>query len=206
MTTNSILAPAKSTEVTLGKTGKSTGNFFSRPVHSTIYDFYLDEGVTEAANYRDLCQILIGMGEEDTLNIYINSPGGYVDTMVQVVNLIQNCPGTVVGHLVGPSASAACSIFLACHAWMVYPHAMLMGHTYRGAHYGKGKNEIQHQADVFNKFFENMMIDLYYPFFTMEELDLMIEHGKDIWLDSPEVSRRINIMADYRIEEANKKA
>lgn len=189
-------------EVTLGKNGaKSTGNFFSRQQVLNVYDFYLDDAVSDVTNYRDLCQILIGMQETDTLNIYINSPGGLVDTMVQIVNLIQNCPGTVIGHLVGPSASAACSIFLACHAWMVYPNSMLMGHTYRGASYGKGKNEIQHYHDKFNEFFEEMMLDLYYPFFTEEEMDQMIEEGKDIWLTSKEVSNRVNILADYRLSQ-----
>ena len=192
------------------KGGNKTTNYFASMVATkaeyNIYHYHLDGQIVDVDYYRDLSVTLATMQEGDTLNLYINSPGGYVDTAVQLCNLIMNCQGTVIGHLVGPSASAACSIFLACHGWLVHPYVMLMGHTYRGAHYGKGKNEIQHYADQFNSFFEDMMLDLYYPFFSLEEITEMIEGGKDIWLTSKEINERVDRMAAHREQEARKAA
>ena len=150
--------------------------------------------------------LLVNMQETDTLNLYINSPGGYVDTMFQLVNLITTCKGTVIGHLLGPSASAACSIFLACHGWVVHPYSTLMGHTWRGGFWGKGKMDIMPQMDAFTKTIDAMMMDLYFPFFTEEEIINMIDNNKDVYLISEEINKRIDILVKHRQEMAAKES
>lgn len=168
------------------------------------YHFHFDGLVDEIHHYRDLTMILVSMQETDTLNLYINSPGGYVDTMFQLVNLITTCRGTVIGHLLGPSASAACSIFLACHGWVVHPYSTLMGHTWRGGFWGKGKMDVMPQMEAFTKTIDAMMMDLYFPFFTEEEIIHMIDNNKDVYLTSDEINKRIDILVKHRQEMAAK--
>lgn len=170
------------------------------------FHFHIDGPVDEIQNYRDLTMLLVNMQETDTLNLYINSPGGYVDTMFQLVNLITTCKGTVIGHLLGPSASAACSIFLACHGWVVHPYSTLMGHTWRGGFWGKGKMDIMPQMDAFTKTIDAMMMDLYFPFFTEEEIINMIDNNKDVYLISEEINKRIDILVKHRQEMAAKES
>ena len=50
------------------------------------------------------------------------------------------------------------------------------------------------------------MLDLYYPFFSLEEITEMIEGGKDIWLTSKEINERVDRMAAHREQEARKAA
>lgn len=161
------------------------------------YTFHFDCELGPAEDYRDLSQVLFEASPDDTINLLINGPGGHVDTAAQLVNLIINCKGTVIGHLVGPSASAYCSIFLACHAWVVHPHATLMAHTFSGGFCEKG-NEIRKSYESYTKFVEDMMIDLYYPFFSLEEISSMTDHNKNIYLNSEEIIKRINILAEHR--------
>lgn len=188
----------------LGKDGKSPGGLVMTQHILNEYHYHFDQGVGDITEYRDLTMTLLSMQETDTLNLYINSPGGYVDTMFQLVNLITDCRGTVIGHLLGPSASAACSIFLACHGWKVHPYATLMGHTWRGGVYGKGKMDIMPQLNAFSDTIDGMMIDLYFPFFTMEEIGDMIDNNRDIYLTHDEITKRVDKLALHRQEIAEK--
>lgn len=173
---------------------------FSKVHQSKEVTFYFDDVIQDPIFYRELSEVLLNATEMDTINLMINSPGGYVSTAAQISNLIQTCKGTVIGHLVGPSASAACTLFLSCHAWIVYPFATLMGHTFRGGFYGKGEEA----KDAFNstsKFVEDMMVELYYPFFTEEEIDDMIKNNRDIFLDHKQISDRLLILEKFRYPE-----
>ncbi|QXN67640.1 hypothetical protein [Klebsiella phage vB_Kpn_3] len=188
------------------KGGNKTPNYFASLVATkaeyNIYHYHLDGPIVDVDYYRDLSVTLATMQEGDTLNLMINGPGGYVDTAAQLSNLIANCRGTVIGHLLGPSASAYCTIFLSCHGWVVHPHATLMGHTFSGGFCEKGQ-EIKKAYESYNKFVEDMMLDVYYPFFSIDEIDEMVKDNKNIYLNSKEINKRIEILAKYR-EQYNK--
>ncbi|MFP9072339.1 hypothetical protein ACLI1Z_17610, partial [Enterococcus faecalis] len=51
---------------------------------------------------------------------------------------------------------------------------------------------------------EDMMLDVYYPFFSIDEIDEMVKDNKNIYLDSKEIHKRIEILAKYRSEQYNK--
>ncbi|WPJ68302.1 hypothetical protein NKFEDGME_00101 [Salmonella phage STP-SP2] len=178
-------------------------NLFHSIRQSNEYTFFFDEELGPPDEYRDLSMVLMQAHEDDEINLMINGPGGYVDTAAQLSNLIANCRGTVIGHLVGPSASAYCTIFLSCHGWVVHPHATLMGHTFSGGFCEKGQ-EIKKAYESYNKFVEDMMLDVYYPFFSIDEIDEMVKDNKNIYLDSKEIHKRIEILAKYRSEQYNK--
>ncbi len=161
-----------------------------------IYTFHLDNELIDPAAYRDLFSILRDMGENDEMHLMINAPGGRLDTCAQMVNLIQNTSGTVIGHLLGPSASAHTFILLACHAWVIYPHSSMMAHSYSGGVYEKG-NEILKSAQATHKFFEELVTDVYYPFYTEEEIETILDN-KDIHIHSKDIEGRLERVLEYR--------
>lgn len=174
-------------------------NLFHTVHQTNEYTFYFDQELGPAEDYRDLSMILVQANEGDVVNLMINGPGGYVDTAAQLSNLISNCRGTVIGHLLGPSASAYCTIFLSCHGWVVHPHSTLMGHTFSGGFCEKG-HEIKKAYESYNTFVEDMMLDIYYPFFSIEEIEAMVKENKNIYLNSKEINKRIETLADHREE------
>lgn len=165
-----------------------------------IYTFHLDNELIEPEAYRDLFTILQDMGELDEMNLMINAPGGRLDACAQMVNLIQNTKGTVIGHLCGPSASAHTFIFLACQSWVVYPHSSMMLHCYSGGVYEKG-HEILKSAKATQFFFEELVSDVYYPFCTEEEIALILDN-KDIHIHAKEIDERLIRLLEYREKEA----
>ena len=150
-------------------------NLFVESIVSNVYTYYFDEELGEPSDYRELSNILMSAEETDTVNLIINGPGGDVSTAAQLTSLIQNSRATVIGHLVGPSASAYCSIFLACHGWVVHPSSNLMAHTFPGGVYEKG-SVIKKSLEAISRLVEDMMLDLYVPFFSIEEVTDMVEH------------------------------
>lgn len=172
-------------------------NLFHTVRQSNEYTFFFDEELGPPDEYRDLSMILMQAGEDDEINLMINGPGGYVDTAAQLSNLIANCRGTVIGHLLGPSASAYCTIFLSCHGWVVHPHATLMAHQFSGGFAEKG-HEIRKAYDSYSTFVEYMMLDIYYPFFSIEEIEEILKDNKNIYLSSKDINVRIERLAKYR--------
>lgn len=190
---------ARNTIMTVGKkSGESAGYVYGtvKQESRSIYTFHLDNELEQPSFYRDLFTILQDMGEQDEMHLMINAPGGRLDTCAQMVNLIQNCEGTVVGHLLGPTASAHTFIFLACHAWVVYPHASMMAHSYSGGVYEKG-HEILKTARATHKFFEELVMDVYYPFYSEEEIDQIMDN-KDIHIHSKDIHDRLENLQKYR--------
>lgn len=166
------------------------------------YTFHLDTELGAPENYRELSTILMNAGPEDEINLFLNGPGGYLSTCAQLVNLIQNSDALVTAHLMGPIASAHTFIFLACNSWVVYPHSSLMMHSYSGGVYEKGK-EIIKSALATQSFFEELVQEIYYPFLTEEEVDMIID-GKDIHMQAKEVSKRLIPLVEYRATLASR--
>lgn len=178
-------------------------NLYQTTHQSNEYHYYFDQELGEPCLYRDLSQTLVQAHDGDVINLMINGPGGYVSTATQLVNLIANSRATVVGHLLGPSASAYTSIFLACHAWVVHPHATLMAHTFTGGFYEKG-TEIGRSLNSFEEFMDDFMADIYYPFYTEEELEDIIKNNRNLYLNSKEINRRLETVVEYRKAEFEK--
>lgn len=169
------------------------------------YDYYLDKEIGEASEYRDLVAILANARAGDEVHLFLNGPGGYLSTCLQLVNLIQNCEAEVVGHLMGFCRSAHSFIFLACHSFVVYHNSEIMAHCYSGGSFGKGVEIMQH-ASATKEIFERLVTDIYYPFYTEEEVDLILDN-KDVYISgSTNIMPRIERLVNYRTELATRES
>lgn len=175
--------------------GRASRHVVSSPSYK--YEYHLDTELGEIHEYRDLSEILANATEQDEVHLYINGPGGYVQSCLQIVNMIQNCRALVVGHLLGYCRSAHSFIFLSCHSFVVYHNAEIMAHNYSGGAWGKG-SEILEMAEANRRIYNRLVDDIYYPFFTEEEVD-SIRDNRDIWLSGAEdIMPRIERLVEYR--------
>lgn len=182
-----------------GQQGHGRAEKYSTAPPSYKYDYHLDTELGFPHEYRDLTNILANATENDEVHLYINGPGGYVTTCLQIVNLIQNCRATVVGHLLGFCRSAHSFIFLACHEFVVYHNSEIMAHCYSGGSWGKGQEIVQH-ATATREIFERLVTDVYYPFYTEEEVASIMDN-RDIYINGSEnLMPRINRLVDYRVK------
>ena len=167
----------------------------------TIYDAYIHEiGAPEM--YADLFYVLDTAGEDDIIKLTINSPGGRLDSSLQLYNAIQsaNCP--VIANVVGLACSGGSIVMLACNEWNVMKNARIMVHAASGGVVGKS-HEIQASVEFDKKWDALVFSDIYKGFLTDKEITEVLA-GRDIWLTGEETSVRLQNFIAYKDKEFKK--
>ncbi|UXY92270.1 ATP-dependent Clp protease proteolytic subunit [Proteus phage RP7] len=167
-------------------------------VGSTVYNYHMDEPIGDPSNYRDLITVLSMATEADTINLYINGPGGDLNTTMQLCNAIASSSATVVGHLQGSACSGHAFIFLACHEWVVYPVSYVMLHTSTGGTYGTGNNNHAAIANL-DQIMSALMDYFVVPFMSKEEVEQRIfTYKDDVYFSGEDLSIRLDKLSKYR--------
>ena len=171
---------------------------FSKPV-AQVHEFYLSGPIDDAENYIEWFDTIRNASQQDTIRIYINSPGGDLYTTLQFLRVMSDTEATVVTSVEGACMSAATMIFLHGHQQEVTPHSLFMFHNYSAGVFGKG-GEMYDQLQFERRWSENFMREVYAGFLTEEEIQSMM-HNKDIWMDSEEVVNRLTKLQETRMKE-----
>lgn len=101
-------------------------------------DVYITDGIDEPSCYNELCQILRNASKGETVNLYLNTPGGIIDSAFMIVDAIKSSKAKVTAYLSGTVASAGTIIALSCDNLVVADHTAWMSHSYSGSVGGKG--------------------------------------------------------------------
>lgn len=173
--------------------------FYENTYTQRTSHFYISSMIDEPHKYVDMIHRLHVANEPDIVFIHINSPGGLVDSGIQIINAMQTSNAQVITSLEGQAASMAALMFLAGDEYVIHDDCMLMLHNYSGAAWGKG-HEILQQAQGVSSWLQKMFHKLVVPFVSEEEFEEMM-NGKDLWMDSDEVRKRLKAAARV-IEEA----
>ena len=169
-----------------------------RKTAATVHEFYLSGEVAEASEYIDWFDTIRNCGTNDTVKIYINSPGGDLYTTLQFLRVMGECEGTIITSVEGACMSAATMIFLHGHQHEVTPHSLFMFHNYSAGVFGKG-GEMFDQLTFEREWSKNFMTEVYDGFLTQEEIQSML-NNRDIWMTSEEVASRLQKL--YKAIEA----
>lgn len=164
---------------------------FKQTVPVNFYHFYLIDEIGSPDRYIQLINTLKTVEEHDTVFIYLNTPGGQVNTTIQIISAMKQCRGTVVTCLEGEVCSAGTMIFLSGDRFYVNPNCSFMIHNYSGGFSGKG-NEVSIQIRHKEEYFKRLMMDVYDKFLTEDEIEAVID-GKDLWFSSEEVIERLRV-------------
>jgi ATP-dependent protease ClpP protease subunit len=154
------------------------------------HDIFLDDDIEAPSNYRELLALLFNAGEEDTINIYINSDGGDLDTALAIVEGLKNTQAAVTAILIGACHSAASVISMYCHQVAVLDSAYSMVHTASFGAAGSVGNVKAH-TEFTVKRVEKLLNETYEGFLTKDEL-VKIKQGSEMWFDADEIRERIN--------------
>lgn len=162
---------------------------YRQTIPVNFYHYYINDDIGHPDRYIQMINTLKTVEEHDTVFIYLNTPGGRVDTAVQIIGAMKQCKGTVVTSLEGEVCSAGTMIFLSGTKFYVNPYCSFMIHNYSAGFFGKG-NELSSQIKYREKYFKQLMFNIYDKFLTEEEIEAVIE-GKDFWFSSNEVIERL---------------
>ena len=156
---------------------------------------FIDDDIREPSNYRDVIHCLATCGENDSVNLLVNSSGGRTDSIWQIIEAMKGCRGEVSVTVIGAAYSAAS--MLACMAPECYiaESAEFMLHT---AHYGSIGTvpNVKGQTDFATRQINRLLDTCYKGFLTDKEL-AELKNGKEYWFDSEEAGKRMTKRYKY---------
>lgn len=164
--------------------------------------FYLSESIGEPGGYTDMIYRITAASPADTIFIHLNTPGGQLDTGVQIINAMQNSQAKIVTILESMAYSLGTLIFLAGDEMVVNDHCMMMFHNFNGGLIGKG-NELTSQLEATITWFASLAKNIYIPFLSEPEFD-RISRGEDLWMQSKEIRARLENMVKLMQDEADR--
>lgn len=162
-------------------------------VHTAIETHvYISTEIGEPWEYIDLIHTLNMANPDDVILIHINTPGGNLDTGIQLCNAMKNCQAEVVTILEGQGFSLGSLLFLSGHRKIAQSNSMLMIHNVSSGIIGKG-HEMRQQINATEKWFSKLARDIYIPFLSEDEFTRILD-GEDFYILSEEVQERLNRM------------
>lgn len=179
-----------------GKSNDQYINSIEKTAHH--HDVFLDGDITEPSNYRELLALLFNAGEDDSINVFINSNGGHLDTALAVVEGLKATQAHVTAVLIGACHSAASIISMYCHEVAVLDNAYSMVHTASFGAAGSTGNVKAH-TEFTVKQVEKLLNDTYEGFLTKDEL-VKVKQGVEMWFDADEIRARM----ETRVAHLNK--
>lgn len=164
---------------------------------ANLHHVYLSDEICEPYEYIPIINALNNAGSTDQFIFHLNTPGGNIDSAIQIVNAILQSEATCYAWIEGFCASAGTMIALACDGWLMNRLSIFMVHAPTLGNYGKF-NEYTASGDFFKKWARNLQTEVYEGFLTDAEMVDCLDNNKDLWMDYEEFERRIKTLADFR--------
>lgn len=158
---------------------------YSKDIVAKEHTIYMD-ALMDHPELDELFNTLHGAGNNDTLTIRIDSPGGMLSELYRFKALIvEKFYGRCTTILDPAGASAGALTFTYGDKRIVYEHSWAMFHDWSGGVWGKASDiekSLIFRRELFKKTFREDLKD----FFTEEEIENMFK-GQEFWLDAKEL-------------------
>lgn len=158
----------------------------------------LDEPIREPKYYRAVAEEITNLGQNDTVQFRVNSPGGRLDGLVVLLNAIENTEADVVCFIEGACHSAASIFALHCPNVIISPYASMMVHHVSYGTSGKD-SDIANMVAHTSAYCKELIVDTYKHFLNDQELQDVL-NGREIWLKANDIKERL----ERRAEALNK--
>ena len=174
-------------------------DYMRAQVNVVTYHFYIHGEIGDSEEYVDLLDTLYTASESDIIMLHLNTPGGYLNTAVEIIHAIAQSSGTVITCADGQVASAGSLIFFAGHQFLIGEFCEVMLHDGSGGNIGK-INENLKSAKFTAERLSHIYHTVYGRFLSKEEVDEVL-NGKDLYLNSGDVEDLIQRAIDSEGDE-----
>lgn len=152
------------------------------------YHIHLDTIIDSPNNYRNIFEILRDATREDKIIFHLNTPGGWVDTMIQFFyHFLQTKAETKA--TVYSACSAGAIIALCCDTVEITPFGYFMIHSMDIGMEGKISDVHDYSGFAIEQN-KNIIEVVFQGFLTKQEIQL-IAKGKEIWLNKTQIDKRL---------------
>jgi ATP-dependent protease ClpP protease subunit len=172
----------------------------------THYNVFIDKEVGDPSEYREFISVLFNANDGDTIAIYINSPGGQLDSALSIIEGLKNTQAQVTCIIMGACHSAASLISMYCDEVAVMDNAYSLVHT---ASFGSSgnTNNVKSHTEFTVKMVEKLLNETYDGFLSKQEM-IDVKHGVELWFDAEEIRKRMESRVKFlnsKIKKSNTK-
>ena len=169
------------------------------------HEVFLDEEIGEPSEYRELLSLLFNASETDQFTVYINTPGGQLNSTLAIIEGLKHTPANVTGVLMGETHSGGSLISMYCHGLAVLDSAEMMIHTASFGSIGFSGNVKAH-TDFTVSQVEKLIDEAYAGFLSKEEIE-KVKLGVELWFSADEIRERMEKRMKYleKLLEAEEK-
>lgn len=161
-----------------------------RPRVETVeHRFFLVGEIGEAEDYLDLFEALADAREEETVHIHINTVGGNLSTVAQILHHIQRTKAGVVTHAEGQVASGGSLIFFSGHSLDVGDFSEFLAHGPHGLDGGKLQDRLDGGKHL-KAYVKSLYQKAYEPFYSKREIENILR-GKEHYETAEQVIARL---------------
>lgn len=197
-TVNSV-EPLQETEIP-----QPSFQLYTHTYQTTEYWFYLSTIIGEPHQYTDMIHTIRAASSNDVIYICLNTPGGRLDTGIQLINAMRASNATVISVLEAEAASMGAIIFLAADQHIVNDNCRMMFHDFSGGATSGAKGneqfkELTAAIQLYNKLLKNVCV----PFLSIDEVERIIK-GEDFWMDTDQIRKRLKNMEKQQEEKTTK--
>lgn len=178
--------------------------YYEQQIYQRLHHFYISGEIIQPGYYVDMIHRIKTASPDEMIYIHLNTPGGQLNTGIQLINAIQVSQAHIICSVEAESHSLGTLIFLAADEFIVHDNTLMMFHSFSGATFGKGHEQHKKlQADM--KWFNSLAKSLYIPFIDEAEFD-RIERGEDLYFHAPEIRTRLENMVSILEKQQKKEA
>lgn len=162
-----------------------------KPQTTTKYHIYIHDNIECFEDYDDLIEQLANTGENDSVKLHLNCPGGDCSIGFHIIDHLQSLPCQLDVLVEYPTYSMGAIMALCGDSLTFAPDSYIMFHDYSGGTRGKGEETHMYTTN-YRKIFKNKFTKLCAPFLTKKEIERMFK-GEDIYIhdDDPSLAARI---------------
>lgn len=166
-----------------------------------IIRIYLtDNGVNGTSEHLEQLEAILSAGENDVIEVYcLGCGGGSADSIIMLLNALASTPAHTVTILEGHNASAASMPMMVTDEVRVGMYASVMFHNVAGGVMGNMTNTAE-AAKFYEQNYNKFFADLYNKFFDESDL-LLIQNGREIYLDAEAIQERLQRRAELLASE-----
>lgn len=185
---------------------EKTGSVENYPEYSYLeFSLYIYDSIIDPIYYAEVFHILRLAKPGDVMNIYINSPGGDINTLCSFAAAIEETDAIIITHVDGSADSAAFVLAFMGDEVIFSEFSQMMSHNVSMSTSRMDMANIEKYAKITKETYRGMLEKYCYRVLTTDEINNICENGMEIHLTSKECDERLTKWLEEHEQEQEKK-
>lgn len=170
-----------------------TASVENYPEYSYIeFSLYIYDTIIDPIYYAEVFHILRLAKPGDIAHIYINCPGGDINTLCSFAAALEETEAAIITHVDGSADSAAFVLAFMGDEIIFSEFSQMMSHNVAMSTARMDMANIEKYAKITKETYRGMLEKYCYRVLTPDEINNICENGMEIHLSSKECDDRIN--------------